>query len=129
MTSGEQVTGVDAFDLPDWLGVGAVTWTARSSIRNGPRVEGELGAGSDVLGCDLLAADVAYPTPVLAEEWRHDAHQAWTYGQVLLVDHAGRLTLTVPGTSFTADLVLEALGRLAKAVGAPPSRFVAALRL
>ena len=34
----------------------------------------------------------------------------------------GRLTLAVPGTAFTADRVLEVLGRLAEAVGAPPSR-------
>jgi hypothetical protein len=35
----------------------------------------------------------------------------------------------VPGTSFTADRVLETVGRLAKAVGVEPSRFLAALRL
>ena len=31
--------------------------------------------------------------------------------------------------TFTADLALEAIGRLAKAVGVKPGRFVAALRL
>ena len=51
------------------------------------------------------------------EEWR------------VLVEYDGRLTLAVPGTSFTADLVLEAIGRLAKAVGVRPGQFVAALRL
>jgi hypothetical protein len=48
---------------------------------------------------------------------------------VLLVRYDGRLTLAVPGTSFTADLALEAIGRLAQSVGVAPGRFVAALRL
>jgi hypothetical protein len=47
----------------------------------------------------------------------------------MLVEYDGRLTLAVPGTSFSADLVLEAIGRLAKAVGVKPGEFVAALRL
>jgi len=66
---------------------------------------------------------------VLDDGWRQRAHQAWTHGQVLLVDYDGRLTLAVPGTAFTADRALEAIGRLAKAVGVKPGRFVAALRL
>jgi hypothetical protein len=37
--------------------------------------------------------------------------------------------MAAPGTSFTADRALEAVGRLAKAVGVKPGRFVAALRL
>ena len=116
------VAEVDAFDLPDWLGSGEVTWTALSTTRGAYQVSGELsGAGAATsLGCDLLAADHAYPQPVLDETWRRSAHQLWTYGQV---------TLAVPGTEFTADEVLESLNRLAKAVGVKPSRFVAALRL
>ena len=121
--------GADPFDLPEWLGTGEVTWSAQSSVRAGPRVSGELTAGDDRLACDLLAADEAFPVPVLDERWRHDAHQAWTHGQVLLVEYDGRLTLAVPGTRFTADRVLETLGRLAKAVGVKPDQFVATLRL
>jgi hypothetical protein len=127
--SGEPVTAVDAFDLPEWLGVGEVTWTARSSVTGGHRVVGELSVGPEALGCDLLAADLAFPQATLGESWRHDAHQAWSFGEVLLVEHESRLTLAVPGTSFTADRVLEALTRLAKAIGVRPDRFVAALRL
>ena len=123
------VAGADPFDLPEWLGTGEVTWSAQSSVRAGPRVSGELTAGDDRLACDLLAADEAFPVPVLDERWRHDAHQAWTLGQVLLVEYDGRLTLAVPGTRFTADRVLETLGRLAKAVGVKPDQFVATLRL
>ena len=37
--------------------------------------------------------------------------------------------LAVPGTGFGADLVLDALGRLAKAVGARAERYAALLRL
>lgn len=129
MTTGAQVAAVDPFDLPDWLGTVEVTWVARSSVHDGHRVEGELTGGPEPLVCDLLAVDPAYPEIVIGERWRHDAHQAWTHGQVLLVEYAGRLTLAVPGTSFTADRVLEAVGRLAKAVGVKPSQFAATLRL
>jgi hypothetical protein len=123
------IRAVDPFDLPEWLGVRDVTWTATSSVLDGHHVGGDLAGGGDALPCDLLGADQAYPEPVLPDDWRRRAHQAWTYGQVLLVEYDGRLTLAVPGTSFTADRVLETVGRLAKAVGVEPSRFLAALRL
>lgn len=123
------VLEVDAFDLPEWLGESEVTWRASSSIRGSHHLTGDLVGGDEALPCDLLAADLAYPQPVLDGEWRRAAHQQWTHGQVLLVEYDGRLTLAVPGTEFTADRVLESLGRLAKAVGVKPSRFVAALRL
>ena len=124
-----QVSEVDPFELPDWLGTGDVTWTAGASVRQAHRVDGELSAGSHMLACDLLAADQAYPQPVLDEKWRQQAHRTWTHGQVLLIEYDGRLTLAAPGTSFTADGVLETLARLARAVGVPPERFVAAVRL
>ena len=124
-----EVRPVDPFDLPDWLGSGEVTWTAVSSVHAGHVVTGELSAPGESLVCDLLGVDQAFPVPVLDDGWRRQTHQAWTHGEVLLVEYDGRLTLAVPGTSFTADRVLEAVGRLAKAVGAGPSRFVAALRL
>lgn len=126
------VAPVDAFDLPEWLGTADVMWTATGSVRGGPVVPGVLSGDDDggaALPCDLLAADQAYPQPVLDDGWRRQVHQAWTHGQVLLVEYDDRLTLAVPGTAFTADLALEAIGRLAKAVGVKPGRFVAALRL
>lgn len=131
MSAPATVCAVDPFDLPDWLGTGEVTWTAVSSVHAGHLVHGELsGRGAEgALGCDLLGADQAFPAPVLDDSWRRQSHQAWTHGQVLLVEYDGRLTLAVPGTSFTADLVLEAIGRLAKSVGVRPGQFVAALRL
>jgi hypothetical protein len=48
---------------------------------------------------------------------------------VLLVSYDDRLTLAVPGTSFTAERILEAIARLAKAVGAQPESFAVLLRL
>ncbi|HSE07302.1 MAG TPA: hypothetical protein VLB29_01440 [Nocardioidaceae bacterium] len=123
-----EVADVDAFDLPEWLGLTEVTWHAESSIA-GAHVTGCLTGGDEPIPCDLLAADLAYPQPVLDGEWRRAAHQQWTHGQVLLVEYGGRLTLAVPGTEFTADRVLQSLGRLAKAVGVKPARFIAALRL
>jgi hypothetical protein len=48
---------------------------------------------------------------------------------VLLVSYDDRLALAVPGTAFTAELVLETLARLAKAVGTQPESFSVLLRL
>jgi hypothetical protein len=131
------VAGVDAFDLPEWLGVAPVTWTAVDSIGATHLVAGclrrdqaaEDGGRDGPLDCDVLACDLAYPVPVLDERWRHDAHQAWTLGEVLLVEYDGRLTMVVPGTTVTAEPALEAVRRLARAVGAPANRFTVSLRL
>lgn len=122
---------LDPFDLPEWLGESDVTWSAEAGLRQGYAVPGSLVAdGQEPLPCDLLAVDEAYPTAVADEKVRHDAHQAWRHGEVLLVAaDDGRLTLAVPGTRFTADLVLDALARLAKAVGASPDRYAVRLRI
>ncbi len=121
---------IDPFDLPEWLGESDVTWAAESGVRRGHAVPGHLANPEQVpLPCDLLAVDPAYPTTVAPETVRHDAHQAWRHGQVLLVGRDGRLTLAVPGTGFTADLVLEAVGRLALAVGASIDRYSVLLRI
>ena len=130
---GHTVQPVDAFDLPDWVGVEQVTWRASSSLGGSHRVTGALqesngGSGAE-LGCDVLACDPAYPQPVLSEAWRHDAHQAWALGEVLIVSQDGRLTLVFPGTVVTAVPTLEAVRRLARAVGSKPDRFTVAFRL
>lgn len=121
---------LDPFDLPDWLGVADVVWTPETGLRSGSAVRGSLGAeGHDPLACDLLAVDQAYPVTVADDRVRHDAHQAWRHGEVLLVGAEDRLTLAVPGTGFTADRVLDAVGRLAKAVGSSPDRYAVLLRI
>ncbi|MEJ7833044.1 MAG: hypothetical protein WKF79_13685 [Nocardioides sp.] len=127
---------VDPFDLPEWLGAGDVTWYADSGLRTGHHIAGSLLAdGQASLPCDLLAVDEAYPAPVADDAMRLHAHQAWRHDQVLLASYAadaatrGRLVLLVPGAAFTADLVLDALGRLAKAVGASPDHYAAHLRI
>lgn len=131
MTSGPtELADVDPFDLPDWLGQAEVTWTATSGVRSGHLVTGELSAdGQDPLDCDLLAVDQAFPEPVAGEGCRSRAHQLWQHGEVLVAGRGGRLTLAVPGTSFNADLVLETLGRLSRAVGGSPEHYVARLRI
>lgn len=127
MTALEQV---DPFDLPEWLGEGEVTWAAETGVRRGHRVTGDLtGERGERLACDLLAVDHAHPAPVADDTTRTDTHLAWRHGQVLLVESEGRLTLAVPGSGFTADLVLDAVGRLAKAVGAPPDHYLVRLRI
>jgi len=121
---------LDPFDLPEWLGAEPVVWTPEGGIHDRHLVTGALSAGDErSLPCALLAVDEAYPEPVADDDLRHMAHQAWKYGEVLLVTLDDRMTLAVPGTSFTADLVLDALARFAKAVGARPEAFSVLLLL
>lgn len=122
------VEPVDPFDLPEWLGTSEVTWSAASGVRGAQRIRGALRSGEGELSCDLMAADVAYPQPLLADPWRRAAHQAWEHGQVQLLTYDGRLTLVVPGTAYSADGALETIGRLAKAVGGDSTRFTVCLR-
>ena len=126
------VRDLDPFDLPDWLGSEPVIWTPEGGIHDRHLVTGALSPvdpAERFLPCALLAVDEAYPEPVADDELRHMAHQAWKYGEVRLVNLDDRMTLAVPGTSFTADLVLDALARFAKAVGARPESFSVLLRL
>ena len=123
------VFSIDPFDLPEWLGTSEVTWVAQSTVRGAAHIRGELAGNGEAIACDLLAADLAYPEPLLTDTWRRQAHQSWTYGQVLFVEYDGRLTLAVPGTAYSADGVLETVSRLAKAVGVRPEHFAVTLRL
>lgn len=124
------MTIIDPFDLPDWLGVADVTWSADAGLRSGAAVRGELAAeGHDPMPCDLFAVDEAFPRPVAADDVRILAHQAWRHGEVHLVRRDDRLTLAVPGTAFSADLALDAVARLARAVGASAERYSVRLRI
>ena len=120
---------LDAFDLPDWIGVGEVAWASEEGL-GGHLVRGRLsGPSEQLLPCDLLAVDQAYPAPVLDEALRTRVHQTWQHGQVLLLTREGRATVATPGTSYTADGVLEAFTRVARAVGADPARWSVQLGL
>ena len=136
------ITDIDPFDLPDWLGTHDVVWRADVGLRTGHLVRGRLTAGdedvTEEVVCDLLAVDEAYPVPVVDDASRLRVHQAWRHGQVVVGhlasggDASGddvRLVLAVPGTGFGPDLVLDALGRLARAVGAHAERYAALLRI
>lgn len=130
MTAAPEPQDVDPFDLPEVLGGGAVTWSSTDSLASGHLVRGELcAADGSRFACDLLAVDEAYPAPVASEGVRLRVHQAWRHGQVHLASYDGRLTLLVPGTSFTADTTLDAVARLAKALGASPASYAVHLRL
>ncbi|KAA1415895.1 hypothetical protein F0U44_19870 [Nocardioides humilatus] len=128
--STQSCSAVDAFDLPEWLGVDPVTWSAVGPLRHGI-VPGMLHSDtSDIeLPCDLMAGDVADPIAVVDEATRVLIHQAWRHGQVHVVRRDARLTLGAPGVDFTAPRVLDVVGRLAKAVGAPPDHFSVRLRV
>jgi hypothetical protein len=121
---------VDPFDLPEWLGECTVTWAAERSLASGDRIPGALSAdGHDPLPCDLLGVDDAYPQPVATDPVRVRAHQLWQYGEVLVIRDAERVVLAVPGSRLDAETALEAVGRLAKAVGAMPGRYGVRLRV
>ena len=136
------LTDIDPFDLPEWLGTGDVVWRADEGLQTGHLVRGRLAAdpaqapgrsegsaGPEEMVCDLLAVDEAYPSPVVDDASRLRVHQAWRHGQVVIGEHGARMVLAVPGTRFDPELVLEALGRLARAVGARAERYAVLLRL
>jgi len=128
------LTDIDPFDLPEWLGTGDVVWRADEGLQTGHLVRGRLAADppaepSHEIVCDLLAVDEAYPTPVVDDATRLRVHQAWRHGQVVIGEHGARMVLAVPGTRFGPELVLDALGRLARAVGARAERYAVLLRL
>jgi hypothetical protein len=123
------VDELDPFDLPDWVGDGPVSWETDTGF-GGHLVPGRLtGAGGESLACDLLAVDQAYPAPVIGEAVRTRVHQAWRHGQVLLVTREGRATIATPGTTWSADQVLETFARVARAVGADPGNWSVRLGL
>jgi hypothetical protein len=127
------ITDIDPFDLPEWLGTGDVVWRADQGLQTGHLVRGRLAAdpaeSSHEIVCDLLAVDEAYPAPVVDDATRLRVHQAWRHGQVVIGEHGARMVLAVPGTRFGPELVLDALGRLARAVGARAERYAVLLRL
>lgn len=126
------IIDVDPFDLPEWLGTHDVVWRSDVGLSTGHLVRGRLTAEPDAglaIVCDLLAVDEAYPAPVVDDETRLRVHQAWRHGQVVVGEVDSRLVLAVPGTRFGPELVLDALGRLARAVGARAERYAALLRL
>jgi hypothetical protein len=69
------------------------------------------------------------PPAVVSESVRHDAHQAWVHGQVLLLDTDSGFTVGVPGTGLGVELLCEAIRRFARGVGAAPTPFTVAVRL
>ena len=130
MTDADLAADVDPFDLPEWLGGADVVWESDEGLRRGHLVTGMLlNSAEDHLPCTLLAVDEAYPAPVVPDDVRTRAHQSWRHGQVLLVERSETLTVAVPGRRFDAELVLEAMTRLAKAVGATPDDWAVLLRL
>jgi len=121
---------IDPFDLPEWLGECDVTWEAERGLANDHRVAGNLSAtGHDPLGCDLLAVDDAYPVPVAETGLRVRTHQVWRHGEVLVASDAGHVLLAVPGSRVDTETALEAVRRLARAVGAKPGSYAVRLRL
>lgn len=119
-----------AFDLPEWLNAEEITWRSLTGLRTAHVVLGELtGESGHRLACDLLAVDEAYPEVVADGPRRVLVHRAWRNGEVDLVWRESRLSLALPGTRVEPGQVLEALSRLARAVGASPERWSVTLRI
>jgi len=118
----------DPFDLPEWLGA-SFTWQAEETLAGALVPGGLTGVDGEQLPLDLLCADVAFPAPVLSDHLRTQAHQAWHYGQALLLSDGSRHTLAVPGAAMGAELAYEALRRFAKAVGVSAHDVRVTLRL
>jgi hypothetical protein len=124
------VTVVDAFDLPDWLGTASVQWRSDEPIAGGFSVQGALHADDGrVQQLDLLAVDAAYPRPVCPERDRTAVHQAWHYGEVALLSVDGRTAAGLPGQAIDVELVCEALRRVAKSVGASAGSYTVTIPL
>ncbi|MFT4081578.1 MAG: hypothetical protein QM638_03235 [Nocardioides sp.] len=119
---------IDPFELPEWLGVHQVTWRCAVALRGTNLVAGSLTDGAEQIECDLLAVDQAFPAPVADDRLRWATHEAWRRGDLFVLARLGRLTLALPGTGVDADAALDALGRFAKALGAPPSSYLVELR-
>ncbi len=119
----------DAFDLPDWLGTEHVTWRAEGILIEEPLVQGSLSSGKRSHPLDLLAVDAAYPHTVCDSRHRHDAHQSWHFGEVLLLELDGRVAAAVPTVGFDPNLAVDTIRRVAKALGAPSANFTVSLRL
>ncbi|GAA4126262.1 hypothetical protein GCM10022215_35570 [Nocardioides fonticola] len=128
---------VDPFDLPEWLGTTEVVWRVGDRAACAAhRLPGSLlpeTAGPPALACDVLAVDEAFPAPVMEDDLRTRAHQAWRHGSiVVLAPHPGpadAVVVAVPGRRIDAPVAFEALARLARAVGADPRRWSVQWRL
>ncbi len=72
---------------------------------------------------DLLAVDAAYPTVVCTDAERHAAHQAWQFGEVILLDVDGRVAAAVPDAAVRRQPRLrgDAAGRAGQSAPTRPS--------
>jgi hypothetical protein len=132
MTSEGEAQPQDPFELPDWLGLDRVCWqstgpTGAKSVAHGRLVS--LDEERSAVDLQIMAADRAFPTVACNDSDRRLVHQNWHYGEVTLLRVEDKLTLAIPGTTFSADLLCEAVSRLARALGAERSRFYVLLNL
>lgn len=120
----------DAFDLPEWVGTEPVTWRSLQALGSSHHIAGEIRSESgSAHPFDLLAVDVAYPCVVCSDAERHDAQQAWEFGEVILLGIDDRVAAAVPARRIDANVACETMRRVARAVGADLSRFWVSLSL
>lgn len=122
------IVDVDPFDLPEWLGISDVVWQSVGGQHPAHLLAGHLSADDQELACDLMAVDEAYPEAVADDATRVRVHHAWRHGQVFVGERSDRLTLALPGSRVEPVIAMDALGRLARAVGSRPDRYAVLLR-
>lgn len=123
------IVDVDPFELPEWLGTSDVVWSSESGQHPPHLLAGRLRAEAEELACDLMTVDEAYPEAVTDDATRVRVHHSWRHGQVFVGERAGRLTLAVPGSRIGPEVAMDALARLARAVGSRPDRYAVLLRV
>ena len=106
-----------------------MTWRAEGILTDDPLVPGWLSSHQRSHPLDLLAVDAAYPRTVCTSQQRHDAHQSWHFGEVLLLEEGGRVAAAVPTVAFDPNLAVDTIRRVAKALGAPAANFDVLLML
>ena len=115
---------VDPFDLPEWLGEAEVDLDADARrTPRAPRARARSPAPATTT-CPATCWPSTTPTRSRWPTTTSAPAPTWPGGTArsCWCECEDRLTLAVPGTSFTADLCLDAIGRLAKAVGASGRR-------
>ena len=106
-----------------------MTWRAEAILTEDPYVPGRLSSDTRSHPLDLLAVDAAYPKTVCSSQQRHDAHQAWHFGELLLLADRDRVVAAVPTVVFDPNLAVETIRRVARALGAPSANFTVTFTL
>jgi hypothetical protein len=66
---------------------------------------------------------------VATDAIRVRAHQVWQHGEVMIAEDHERMLLVVPGSRVDTETALDAIARLARAVGAASGSYAVRLEV